>query len=185
MTNHNVHSSPLPQGDLHLDAGVAAETEPRPELGHLVKGLDYSGVVEWAKGQEIPGYKELNDMVGSKKILIDGLPATVGWVRHRPSDNAPENLLTPSTTPVIEVGNPGGEDVVLVEGTLVAHINPTGSKREDAWDIGATSRPGRPGFLQFNGGSHIWLTIIPRDQEEAWYVCFYPEAPEAQTPAHS
>jgi hypothetical protein len=148
-----------------------AETAPTPaELGHLVKGLDFSGVVEYAKGQHIPGYESLDDMIGSLPITIDGLTATVGWVNPRSfqSVDYPQD-----ETPPIEVENPGGEDVIVVEGGLSALVQEPSLPHTNRLHAAASGN--RPGFMQFDGGDTIRL--IPFDQEVCWYVCFYPEQP--------
>jgi hypothetical protein len=152
-----------------------AETAPTPpELGHLVEGLDFSGVVGWAKGQDIPPFESTHGMVGSTPVTIDGRSATVGYVRK--SGNAPEGGYV-NFTPEINVENPGGEDIIVVEGSFGVHVkNSSGMpKREES--VRAT--PQRPRFLQLDGGDKIVLYGAhgpDPDQQAAWYVCFYPEA---------
>ncbi len=159
----------------------AAETADNPEeVGHLVKGLDFTSVIEYAKTLDIPGFEEYDNMVGSRPITIDGLPATVGWVGHRPGAGTE---FKANETPKIKVENPGGEDIIVVEGHLAANVARSDRSRDyglvQNWAVG---NPRRPGFLQFNGGDSVWLRVAHMQHEPTWYVCFYPEAPDANEP---
>jgi hypothetical protein len=162
-----------------LPAGEAAPASPE-ELGHLVKGLDYSGVVNWAKGQDIPGYKAYDNMVGSKRITIDGLVATVGWVKHREPPKKEENQ---GFTHGILVDNPGGEDVVVVEGSIIAKVTAPNSHGNGPITLNADARAGRLGFMQFNEGDTVFLGVPWGQETRSWYVCFYPEAELSATTA--
>ena len=171
MTNREA-PSPAPAD---IPAGETAATPE--ELEHLVKGLDFSGVVDYARTLDIPGFEQYDNMVGSRPITIDGLPATVGWIGHRPGANT---SYKSNETPPIEVANPGGEDVVVVEGHLHAVIATQRTTYPTSdWAIG---RSGRPGFLQFNNGDTVFLSVAHGQHERSWYVCFYPEAPEPIEP---
>lgn len=141
------------------------------ELGHLVKGIDFRSLVEYAKTLDIPGYEAYDNMIGSRQITVDGLPATVGWVAHRTFQS---QYHRQNETPMIEVSNSGGETVTLVEGSLSARIARAGDRRRR--DIEAMSRNGKPDILQFEGGDTVWLSLPTEQEEPSWYVCFYPEA---------
>lgn len=160
---------------------IVAEQARGPELGHLVEALDFRGVIEWAKTQGIEPYEALDRMVGSTTITIDGQPATVGYVQPSPSGEI--------RTSLINIENSGGEDVVIVEGSLAAAIyrKPLSGEvyREARRTEFVRGRGPRPGFLQLDGDECMELTIRNRIDrtgldESVWYVCFYPEA-EAQT----
>lgn len=137
----------------------------------MVEGLDYSGIVEWAKTQDIPPYESMHNMVGSKAIAIDGKPATVGYIK--PSGHAP-GMGSVNYTPEIDVENPGGEDIILVEGRFSVRINNSSGMPKGSEVLKAT--PQRPRFLQLDGGDKITLHgANGPDDSTAWYVCYYPE----------
>lgn len=155
------------------------DTMPSTEYEHYTVGLDFRALIDIAKTWNIHAYEQYDNMIGSQQIWIGGKLATVGWVRHRDFQAAGHRQ---NETPSIEVTNPGGEDVVIVEGSLSARVMPVGGGRRD---MTATARGERPGFMQFDGGDTVWLTV-PEDQTEpTWYVCFFPGGPKHPNPYHS
>lgn len=148
------------------------DSMPFEEYQNFVTGLDFRMLVDTAKNWNIHPYSQYDNMIGSQKIWIGGKLATVGWVSHRDFEVVGHRQ---NETPEIEVTNPGGEDVIVVEGGLSARIAPANGGRRD---IKATARGERPGFMQFDGGDTVWLSVPEEQAERTWYVCFYPETPE-------
>lgn len=152
----------------------SAETIDSPELGDLVEGLDYRKVVDWAKGQDIPGQAGLGNALGATSITIHGTPATVGWIKRNPDDSM-------GLTPAFEVKS-GGEDIIIVEGGVDAFIAKKDAGQDNSPEhIKAYGRPTdptgsifpaeRPGFLQLDHGTLVQLRSMFADRT-CWYVSY-------------